>query len=607
MPVTGTLGALTYSKTILGSESWVMHFATSNVISNPVQFKSMDMLNNEVFIAGGLNIDTSSGGFPDAVYSNSFVISVLTDSTPRILYSTEYLRNLAVSTTSSINGVTDTINFTVANTPFGKFFVNDMVRFSGGGGGVSSTTPYYLKTVGLTGVTISTSVGGPTANLTSLNPFNSAMVSLVANSSSGEFYPNDIKFSSYDTTLKYSGHMELTCPSGTDELSTEYAGSITLDVDGTVNSAVRFLPISQPNTNTIANTQSCMVLPISSGNIITSQVYYIQNTGASVNGNAFNVITRIDNNNVNWQRTSTTINFGTSTDYPYVYTALLGQTSDGNVINVINSKYPALPFPNSTIRTEYAMSVNKLNVANGSTIWKRGVDQFGGANINNYQGPFVSLGIDTTDNIYITSKEINLDTSAFSTRGSFIVKFDNSGSTVWQKHYVINSSNTTQIEDITIDSSDNIYFIARGPLNITGPIETSPATVMIIGQLDTSGNTVWCNKMTFSNPMTMFPLRVKSYNGSLYILGENGDNNIGMLFKVPSDGTIPGNGTYPINDGILSYTIVYTTDTLNIANANMRLDTISTANLANSTPIQFSNAVYSDDPVTILKGTSPLG
>jgi hypothetical protein len=433
------------------------------------------------------------------------------------------------------------------------------------------------------------------------------MASLKANTTSGEFTPGNIIFNSYDTTLVLSGSMELAAPPPTDETHTNYVGVITLDTDGSYTNAVRFLPRSSPNTNVIANTQSCTSVATSAGgNIVTSSVYYFKNTGVSLNGNAFNVITKIDNGNIAWQRTSNRINEVGTLNYPYELEGLLGQTSDGNVVNVINTQYNTLPFGNLTQRTEYYMSINKLNEANGSTIWKRGVQPQGG-NVYQYQGAFVGLAIDSGDDIYLSSKEINLDTSAFGTYGSFMLKLNNSGGTVWQKHYVGNSSNTMQIEDLHIDSSDQLYFVAKGPLDGTGPIISRPATQMIIGELDTSGNEVWSNKMTFSAGTSVFPIGIKKYDTSLYILAQNGDNNVGMLFKIPADGTIPGSGTYPISTSVMNYTITYASDSLNIVNSNMFLDTISTANLANLTATQFSSAIYSDDPITILQETRPLG
>jgi hypothetical protein len=605
MPVTGTLGALTYTRTSFGADSWVMQFASTDFANIPVNFKSFDTLDGEVFISGGLNLASAGGGLVD-VYSNSFVLSVLTDSVPRVRYSTEYLRNQPIGNVSSVNGVTETVTFSSPIYP--KFASNQFVRFNGGGGNISGTVGYYIAN--LSGANpsqckLSLAAGGPTINLTSATNLAFSMASLVANSTSGEHYPDNIRFSPYDTTLKLGGHMEMISPPSTDEFSTEYAGVITLDTSGTFNNSVRFLPRQQPNNNTVASTQSCVVLPISSGNVVTSQVYYLNVGGATPDGNAFNVITRIDNSNtVSWQRTSNNINSGGSTNYPYVYTALLDQVSDGNVINVVNTKYFALPFPNTSTRQTFFATVNKLNQSNGSTIWETDVTANAGPSTQ-YPGPCVGLAVDSNDKVYIATKELELDISPFNTYGSFIVSLNSSGSTAWQKHYVINSSNTTQIESLDIDSSDGIYFVAKGSLAGTGPIENRPATIMIIGQLDTAGNTVWCNKMTFTNSMSVFPLEIKKYDDSLFILAENGDNNIGMLFKIPADGTRPGDGTYAITNPFLTYNIIYTSDSLNIVNSNLTIS-LTTANLANLNSVQFSGAIYSDDPVTLLKDVSPL-
>jgi hypothetical protein len=601
MPVTGTLGALTYTKTILGGNDWVMHFSSTDFANLPVNFVSFDSLQGEMYIAGGLNL-ASAGGWPTDVYSNTFVMSVYTDGVPRIRYSTEYERNQAVATSTSVNGTTDTIDFSTSL--FGDFFNNNLIRFASSdlAANIDSATTYYIKNVSSFSTQISTSPGGAAANLTNPGgPVIISMASLVANTSSGEFNPSNIIFNSFNTTLVLSGSMSLALPS-TSTTHSDYVGIITLDTDSSYTSSQRFLPVTgRPNT------QSCTALATASNELVTSSVYYnIPNTSPATHGNAFNVITKIDSGNIAWQRTSNRINEVSTINYPYELQGLLGKTSDGNVVNVINTQYNTLPFGNLTQRTEYYMSVNKLNEANGSTIWKRGVQPQGG-NVYQYQGAFVGLAIDSGDDIYLSSKEINLDTSAFGTYGSFMLKLNNSGGTVWQKHYVGNSSNTMQIEDLHIDSSDQLYFVAKGPLDGTGPIISRPATQMIIGELDTSGNEMWSNKMTFSAGTSVFPIGIKKYDTSLYILAQNGDNNVGMLFKIPADGTIPGSGTYPISTSVMNYTITYASDSLNIVNSNMFLDTISTANLANLTATQFSSAIYSDDPITILQETRPLG
>lgn len=604
MPVTGTLGALTYTKTILGKNDWVMHFSSTDSANLPVNFTSFDNLQNEIYIAGGLNL-ASAGGWPTDIYSNTFVMSVYSDGVPRIRYSTEYKRNQAVATSQSANGTTDTLAFNFANNLLGKFFNNNLVRFASSdlAAGINSATTYYLKNVTQSSTQISTAIGGPAANLTNPGgPVIVSMASLVANTSSGEFNPGNIIFNSFDTTLVLSGSMTLALPS-TSATHSDYVGIITLDTDSSYTNAQRFLPVTgRPNT------QSCTALATASNNLVTSSVYYIiPNTSPSVHGNAFNVITKINSGNIAWQRTSNRINEVGTINYPYAkLEGLLGKTSDGNIINVINTQYNTFPFSNSAVRTEYYMATHKLNQANGSTIWKRGVDPSGG-NAFQYQGPFVGLAIDSSDRVYVSSKEINLDTSAFNTYGSFILKLNSSGSTAWQNHYVGNSSNTMQIEDLHIDSSDKLYFVAKGPLDGSGPILNRPTTQMIIGELDTSGNEVWCNKMTFSAGTSITPISIKKYDTSLYILAQNGNNNVGMLFKIPADGTIPGSGTYPIDTSVMDYTISYTSDSLNIVNSNMRLDIISTANLANLTATQFSSAIYTDDPITILQETRPLG
>lgn len=607
MPVTGTLGALTYSKVALDEENWVTHFTSDDFANLPLRFSSFDTANSlqeEIYIAGALGSPGQGSGFND-VLGQVFALSVLPDGFPRIKYSTEYERNQPWAISGNVDSQQNTINF-LLNVGDGFFNDGDLVRFSSVSGvsaNVSTTQTYFLRDVFFVGgwvVRLATSPGGPAINLTATGNLTAVMGSLTANTTSGEFEPTDIVFDSFNDRLILSGQMLLALPSTVTPIS-NYTGIITLDNEGGFVNSQRFLPgaggsvdlgnVRRPNTRT------CSTLVTGNNEIVTSTVYSRPTGGGPA---VFNNITRIDNGSVIWDRRTLDIS-STNGLYSVENRELLGTTSDGNIITAINIQYPRLV--GFSFTADWHLTVYKLNKVDGSTIWRTGtLPVTGGFDTT---GPFGGLAIDSNDNIYLSSREDRQDFSSFNTVGSFILKLNNNGEVVWQKHYVANSTNRTQIRHLHIDSSDQIYFVANGPRTGTGVFR--PTTALIIGQLDTDGNEIWCNRMNFSTGQNIRPtFSIKKYGTSLYILAENGDNDVGMLFKIPADGNIPGTGNYSIATSSITYDITYEVDSLNISNANMRLANISTVNLANTTVFEFSNAIYDDDPAIITQETRSL-
>lgn len=607
MPVTGTLGALTYSKITLEEENWVIHFTSNDFANLPLRFSSFDTatsLNEEIYIAGTLRVDEGFVGGFSGLGGQVFAISVLPDGVPRIQYSTQYERNQPFAISANVDSQQNTINF-LPSPQSGVFTDNNLVRFSSVSGvaaNVSTTQTYFLRDVFFLNayvVRLSTSPGGPAINLTATGNLEAVMGSLIENNTSGEFNPTDIVFDSFNNRLLLSGTMLLALPSTITPI-TNYTGIITLDNDGNFLNSQRFLPgagesgvlgnIRRPNTRT------CSSLVTGNNEIVTSAVF----SRPTNDGEVFNKIVRIDNGNVIWSKRSPDIS-STNGVYSVENRELLGTTSDGNIITAINTQYPRLV--GFSIAADWFLSVNKLNKVDGSTIWKTGTLAVTGG--FDTTGPFAGIVIDSNDDIYLSSREDRSDFSSFNTLGSFILKLNNNGEVVWQKHYVASSTTTTQIRHLHIDSSDQIYFVATGPLTGTGPFR--PSTALIIGQLDIDGNEIWCNRMNFSVGTSIRPtVSIKKQGTALYILAENGNNDVGMLFKIPADGSIPGTGNYSIATSSITYDISYELDSLNISNANMRLDSISTADLIDSPDFEFSNAIYDDNLAIVTQETRSL-
>jgi hypothetical protein len=96
-----------------------------------------------------------------------------------------------------------------------------------------------------------------------------------------------------------------------------------------------------------------------------------------------------------------------------------------------------------------------------------------------------------------------------------------------------------------------------------------------------TGNINWQRRFRNGNGIVLDTIGLKYDNDDLYVSGTQ--NNGGFMIKVPSDGAIPGNGTYSGN-------LTYTVSNVAISNANIAITTSNiTLSNAVSTAVTTSN------------------
>ena len=163
---------------------------------------------------------------------------------------------------------------------------------------------------------------------------------------------------------------------------------------------------------------------------------------------------------------------------------------------------------------------------NGNLTWQRTLTGTEGFDSG------IGIALDSFGNVYIVG--------IYSKSGNFtpiIVKYDNSGSLLWQRQLSIGSSfNTNGPEKIAVDSSGNVYIV------FSRYIVGSGAYDVIIAKYDTSGTFKWQRKFgNFADGRDEFGngIAVDS-SGSVYITGStyNGTNDDIIIAKYDTLGTI---------------------------------------------------------------------
>lgn len=166
-----------------------------------------------------------------------------------------------------------------------------------------------------------------------------------------------------------------------------------------------------------------------------------------------------------------------------------------------------------------------------------------------------------------TSKDLKIDnagnkiivTSADNGAISFIHSINATQTAFnWQK-----SIANVSLQEIWIDSSDNVYAI--------GSAVVSSITRLYIFKFDNTGTLQWQRQMTNAQSLTNPKIIGDSYNGIMIVA-----NNVSasVVFRLPSDGSIPGTGTYYYVGGTYIYsasslTIATTTHTIGAGSATI--------------------------------------
>ena len=155
--------------------------------------------------------------------------------------------------------------------------------------------------------------------------------------------------------------------------------------------------------------------------------------------------------------------------------------------------------------------------SSGTLIWQR---RYGTAS-EDFIG--YASACDSSGNVYVAGARGTLGTAS-SYRG-FIIKYNSSGTLQWQYQYnegVLGGG----LYNLKIDSNNNLY--------ATGYVGTGASTIATLLKLNTSGDIVWQRKFTGGTGYYFDP--TFDSNGNIYISGSDGTNS--AWFKYNSSGTL---------------------------------------------------------------------
>lgn len=131
----------------------------------------------------------------------------------------------------------------------------------------------------------------------------------------------------------------------------------------------------------------------------------------------------------------------------------------------------------------------------------------------------VGVVVDSTGNIIVAAKEI------FTNNGGWVGKFNTSGTLQWQKYI---SATDIQINDIGIDSSNNVY--------LAGRYAVSGASDACVVSIDSSGNTNWQRVLGEIFFAQFWNAVAVDSSANVYAVGNN--NTAGLIAKYNSSGVL---------------------------------------------------------------------
>lgn len=229
----------------------------------------------------------------------------------------------------------------------------------------------------------------------------------------------------------------------------------------------------------------------------------------------------------------------------------------------------------TTVSNAYVMCIN----ASGNAVWQRSV---GGQ----YETHGATVVVGSDGSTYLCGSISGIGSGH---DDAFIVKYDNQGTSLWQR--AIGGAASDAATDLCIDANDTLYFVGRTNSQGAGSYDVS------VVKLDSSGNVVWQRSLgntSSSSTDVGNTIAIDAY-GNLVVCGTSGiDITSSMVAKLSSVGT--GVGTY----GSFVYrpvSLVVTTLATPIAIVNRSIQPSNcTVNSANVLP----NTANLDNNLTIL-------
>ena len=546
MPITASLGALSYTR-LSGSSQWYLQFLDQSEI-----IKSEKVGKKLYFISNKDNLPSNQTHQMNVISLN--ITAFPTISWERQINAISFPDFSSICTQTS--STTHTINVGAINT---NYPLNAPVRFSGAVfGGVSAGTTYYVKSYsGSNYITISLTPGGTRFNLSGGVVTGSMIIARYFGGTDAFLTNYSIKYNHFNNSLYTTSSMYTYIVGRSDQrgqpgyiCKMSNIGIIQSNyLDNSTQTTWTGLPIR--NINDIAFFNSTDYLTVENNTALDTYVVGTQSYKRQNN----------ETTQAYQYKTGVTNIYGSPDGLGYA-----NIDSAGNGI-VINGYYVAPAISGGNL---WGIEVNKINPTTGASIWNTTFNPGQDSYSPTYPrcGVFRGAVMDSNDNIYIVSQEEwnGLPNNSY---GSFIIKLNSAGSVVWQKHI-----KEVQFTGIDIDAS--------GDLVVTGKSTTGGSyddTGIYVAKFAYNGSLIWCNVMYVSNPMVTYKMDSRDIKcdeeflivaGNLKTIPLTNTIISGVIFRVLADGTISGGGNYNVSNSSGMYTLNYITQTLTVSDSTLQ-------------------------------------
>jgi biotin operon repressor len=585
MPITASLGALTYSRILKANDSWYLQFTSNQTLVD------IELNSNRLYVMLEENITL------DQYFS---VISMLMPYNPAIIWQTNfYSPNFpnASSTATQTSTLNDLIN--VGNNTL--FPIGSPVRFSGTVfGGVSAGVTYYIHSYTATAfLSISTTPTGSKLNLTDAS--GSMTISRWFGSQTPQDYidsPQRLRYNTYNDRLYALTSIRTFVDSYVDEVG--FPALINSFDKTTGNLQTSYIDLSTETSRDFRRTPLDITF-IDANNYVTTNTY---NTNLPSFFRGQISLSKIQNNTTQIFQNdlgASTVN-GILSGPGYVTL-----NSTGDIISV-NNEQTFIILPGGSLAATFNTYITKSNPTTGSVIWQR---VFSIPNTYPSSTPppqnFTDAVIDSSDNLYLVFQETRRFDPT-NTLGGFIVKLDNSNNIVWQKHI-----DEIQLKGIDIDSSGNLYVVGSKDGGVTPPPQVGLPDSTIISKIDSTGNLIWSNELNAFGPgnignvvSNFIGSRIEVDNDDHLVVAGNititGVGGYGYITRLPSDGSIPSSGSYAIDIPSNPYTLTYQTYSPTVNTYTFNTSTSNTT--GNSVTSTLSS--FTPGPITTDKSTTEI-
>lgn len=581
MPITASLGALSYSRNLDAPGSWY-----SQITSNE-NLIDIEVHNNRLYL-----MLVEQGNRPQ--YFS--ILSVLLPNNPLTIWQTNIFTKSFPEVSAAVFNTVGNDNLVVANIPAVNFPINSPIRFTGSVfGGVSAGVTYYVRAYGPfpSQFSISTTPGGGVVNLSQSSGAMTVSRFFGTEDPPG-FIRNSrrLRYNVHNNTLHTLNGMRAFVDAYREEVGfPAYICSFN-ETDGTL--ITNYFDLSTETTAAVSNLTKVPldITFIDSNNYVTINSYNTFPPGGQPRSRQS--LQRQENDTTQIFQTVVGPNNkprGTISSPGYV-----DIDSNGDIISVNNVPVTSVGPP--TISTNNVL-ITKSNPTTGSVIWQRLFEFQNVAPPQTLPFPqsFRDAVLDSNDNLYMVFLESRV-LSPTNNLGGFIVKLDNDNNVIWERH--IDNMNLTGID---VDTAGNLYVVGS---KSNGPPPTPRSSY--IAKFDSGGNVVWSNELEATGPISNTrTTRIKVNDDHIIVGGSIAITAIGVfgfIARLPADGSIPGTGSYAIDIPSTPYTLEYQSTASNVFTypSFLTSTTIISGDPVVTTPLETAGITDSDKSTTKIVG-----